>query len=165
MTLDQNVGSKVSKNTETMPRIATFWHEGQLRFVDQVCMASSLRNGHDVDLYCNAIPANLPNGVRSLDSRKILDPILMERLHPKYHLEKLPFQAVVSFSDMIRMALFKNNAGFWLDTDTYLFHQSDMTRKSHFLPKTAGASVFQHYTFQQALIFLLTISLFLIAIS
>ena len=118
-----------------MPRIATFWHEGPLRFVDQVCMASWLRNGHDVDLYCNAIPPNLPKGVRPCDASKILDPILMERLHPKYHLEKLPFQAVVSFSDMMRMALFKNNAGFWLDTDTYLFSPVRHDPKKPFFAK------------------------------
>lgn len=111
----------MTKTAEFLPRIVTFWHEGPLRFVDQLCMTSWVRNGHEVDLYCNSTPPNLPDGIRTLDARQILDPILMERLHPKYHFEKSHFQAVVSFSDMMRMALFKKSAGFWLDTDTYLF--------------------------------------------
>lgn len=109
------------ETSKVLPRIVTFWHAGPLRFVDQVCMASWLRNGHEVDLYCNHTPPNLPDGIRILDAKQILDPSLMEKLRPKYHLEKVPFQAVVSFSDMMRMAFFKKNAGFWLDTDTYLF--------------------------------------------
>lgn len=111
----------MSQTNSVQQRIATFWHKGPLRLVDQICIASWIRTGHAVDLYCNETPPNVPDGVRICDASEILDPAIMERLHPKYHLKKKPFQATVSFSDMMRMALFQAKAGFWLDTDTYLF--------------------------------------------
>ncbi len=96
----------------TLPTVQMLWVRGPLSRLEQLSIASFLRNGHSVDLYSYEPPANVPAGANVLDARGIL-PESEVFLAPS----REGFGSLAPFSDIFRFALLLEKGGIWCDTD------------------------------------------------
>ncbi len=94
----------------TLPTIVTFWH-GPLSWLERLCAASFVRQGHRVEVYGYEPIVGLPEGAVWRDAAEIL---------PR---DKLVFYKGRGtpgvFSDYFRMSLLKAERGIWADLDVY----------------------------------------------
>lgn len=92
------------------PTICSFWH-GQLSWLEQLCIASFVRNGHRFHLYAYEPMHSLPDGAEWRDAAAIV---------PR---EEIVFYkgvgTVAVFSDYFRTVLLRAGAGIWVDCDVY----------------------------------------------
>lgn len=89
----------------------TLWIGGELGPIASACLASFVRRGHRVSLYCYDAPKNVPQGVGVVDAAAVLpsDRIFRHRDTGSYAL----------FSDLFRYELLRAQAGVWIDCDVY----------------------------------------------
>jgi hypothetical protein len=92
-------------------RCVTLWIGPRLGRVERACMRSVLRQGHELALYCYAVPEGVPKGVELRDAAAVLseDRIVRHRSG-----------SVALFANLFRYELLRRGAGIWLDTDIYL---------------------------------------------
>jgi hypothetical protein len=100
-------------------RVVTLWVGDSLGRVERACLASMLRQGHPVTLYCYGTVANVPAGVLVADAGEIIagDRIL-----------RYPNGSAALFSNRFRYELMRLGRGIWLDIDIYLLKPLDCTR-------------------------------------
>lgn len=101
-------------------RIFSYWHQGQLRRTDWVCLESWLAHGFEVALYTHDPETRVPMGVDKMDAQEVLDKNIMQQIAPLCHPGHVSFQPVVNFSDLFRMQGMSQGLGLWLDTDVFV---------------------------------------------
>ncbi len=93
-------------------QIGMLWIDGQLSFLEQLCIKSFLDVGQHVRLYTYGPVSNVPDGVEQRDAREILpdeEVILHKRTgSPALHSDKFRVQMLAKVPDII-----------WADTDAY----------------------------------------------
>lgn len=96
------------------PLAQSLWVGPRLRWVEQLSIASYLRNGWRYQLYVYDTPANVPAGVEIMDAEAILprSALFREGGSSGWHKGSLG-----AFSDLFRYALLLRRGGMWTDTD------------------------------------------------
>lgn len=87
------------------------WTGDALGAVESACLASAVRQGHKVSLYCFQPPRGVPSGVELCDAGTIL---------PRHLLIRQAGGNVGLFADRFRLELQRRGLGIWLDCDVYL---------------------------------------------
>ena len=127
-------------------KVVTFWHGGQLKNLNLLCLASWLEQGYKVDLYHLDPIDNPPAGVALKNAEQVLPRSLMAKLQPLAKADRMPWQPIVSYSDLFRMKMLALGLGFWMDTDMLLFKPIPIDAQKPFYawdePHCIGASVF-----------------------
>lgn len=127
-------------------KVVTFWHGGQLKNLNLLCLASWLEQGYEVDLYHLDPIDNPPAGVTLKNAEQVLPRSLMAKLQPLAKADRMPWQPIVSYSDLFRMKMLALGLGFWMDTDMLLFKPIPIDEQKPFYawdePHCIGASVF-----------------------
>lgn len=95
-----------------MYRIAMLWVEGDLSYLEQLCIQSFLDAGHPVSLFHYGVVGNVPKGVRLVHGDTIL------QIDNFIQHERTGSLAL--FSDVFRYHLLARSEGLiWADTDAY----------------------------------------------
>jgi mannosyltransferase OCH1-like enzyme len=104
-TSDNYVGSMIDENKI----IQGLWIGNELSIMEQLCVSSFLRNGHEFHLYVYDEPLNIPAGTTIKDGNEILpaDRIFKYRDYPSY----------AGFSNFFRYKLLLDRGGWWADMD------------------------------------------------
>lgn len=102
------------------PLVQALWVGPRLRWIEELSIASYLRNGWRYQLYVYDIPENVPQGVEVLDAAAILPRarVFAEGAGSKGHVGSLG-----AFSDLFRYALLAARGGMWSDTDVINLHR------------------------------------------
>jgi hypothetical protein len=87
------------------------WIGPRLGFVERACMASVLRQGHELTLWCYRPPEGVPAGVEVADASEVI---------PESRIIRYASGSVALFSNWFRYALQRLGKGVWLDADIYL---------------------------------------------
>jgi len=89
--------------------IQSLWIGDSLSPMEQLCLASFVKNGHEVHLYTYGDVKNIPDGIVVKDGEEILssDMIFQYKEHKSYS----------AFSNYFRYKLLYDKGGFWVDTD------------------------------------------------
>ncbi len=95
----------------TLPVCNALWIGGDLGGIGAACLASFVRQGHRVVLFCYDPPRDAPPGVALADAAKVIP-----RKHIFRHYERGSYAV---FSDMFRYRLLQATDGIWIDTDLY----------------------------------------------
>lgn len=103
----------------------TLWVEGPLSNLERICLASMLKQGHEVILYTYGKVSNIPKGiiVRSADDILPYDDSFRHNTTGSISL----------LSDYFRLALFKKEMGVWIDCDCYLLRPLEMPAHGYIL--------------------------------
>ncbi len=99
-------------------RCATLWIGSSLGPVERACLRSVLRQGHQLDLYCYAVPSGVPDGVAVSDAARIL---------PESSIVRHQSGSVALFANRFRYELQRRSLGTWVDCDAYLLRPLDET--------------------------------------
>jgi hypothetical protein len=95
----------------------SMWIGGHLGPVSAACLASFVRHGHRVVLYCYDAPKDVPPGVDLADAGTVVEPGRVIS-HKKTGSHAL-------FSDLFRYELQRQNLGTWIDCDVYCVRRFD----------------------------------------
>jgi hypothetical protein len=87
------------------------WIGSSLGAVERACLASVLRQGHRLALYCYREPRGVPPGVELRNAAAVL---------PEGAIIRHQSGSVALFANRFRYELQRRGAGTWLDTDIYL---------------------------------------------
>ena len=87
------------------------WVGTELGFVERACIASVVRQGHPVSLYCYQRPRGLPAGVVLRDAGQIL---------PRHALIRHARGDLALFSERFRYEIQRRGLCIWMDCDIYL---------------------------------------------
>ena len=88
----------------------TLWIGRSLGPIERACLASALRHGHQVALYCYRAPDGIPRGVEVRDAAKIL---------PESAIIRHRTGSPSLFSNWFRYELLRRGLGTWIDCDIY----------------------------------------------
>jgi hypothetical protein len=113
-------------------KLKSFWIGERLSTMEQLCIQSFLRNGHEFDLYSYHHIANVPRGTRLLDAGTILPQSLSDKF--RYYNAHTPLTA---FSNVFRYKLLLEQGGVWVDMDVVCLKPSDIELEYCF-PLTSG---------------------------
>jgi hypothetical protein len=89
----------------------SLWIGGELGPLSAACLASFVRHGHRVVLYCYDVPKDCPPGVELADAATIIAPSKIIR-----HKQSGSFAL---FANLFRYELQRRNLGIWVDCDVY----------------------------------------------
>jgi mannosyltransferase OCH1-like enzyme len=112
-------------NTQVRPCnnqiIQGLWIGPELSVMEQLSIASFLRNGHDYHLYVYDNVKNVPAGTVLMDANEILpsDRIFQYKRSPSY----------AGFSNYFRYKLLLERGGWWADTDTICLKPFDFSEE------------------------------------
>lgn len=87
------------------------WLGGALGPLSAACLASFVRHGHRVVLYCYDMPKDVPSGVELADAAAIVPSSRIAK-HKKSG-------SYAPFSDLFRYELQRRDLGMWIDCDVY----------------------------------------------
>ena len=90
-----------------MDKIQSLWI-GKLSPLEQLCIRSFLKHGHEFHLYAYGTLDGVPNGCIVRDANEIL---------PESDIEK--FQNLANFSDLFRFCMLYRLGGWWVDLDVF----------------------------------------------
>ena len=95
----------------SLARIGTFWSGPPLSWLEQLCLASFVEQGHEVTVFGYEPVGNLPDGVRYERADQVL-PADMILVHdrtgsPAFH------------ADIFRLRMIRETGLTWADTDAY----------------------------------------------
>lgn len=93
-----------------LPVICSFWH-GSLSFLERVCIASFIEQGHRFVLYAYGAVDGLPRGCELVDAETVIPQSEM------FFYKGSRSPAV--FADFFRLALMQREVGIWADCDVY----------------------------------------------
>src|SRR3990167_3728033 len=104
--LDQEVPAAMPPITCT-----SMWLGGNLGPLSAACLASFVRRGNRVVLYCYDAPKDVPSGVELADAAALVPSsrIAKHKEHGSY----------APFSDLFRYELQRRDLGMWIDCDVY----------------------------------------------
>ncbi|MGP1356495.1 hypothetical protein [Roseicyclus sp.] len=89
--------------------VASLWIGERLHYLNQLCLASHLRHGHPVTLYCTDTVSNAPEGVTLRPASEIMD-IPMD----------IVAETSASFlSNVFRYKMIKATGAIWVDCDAF----------------------------------------------
>ena len=100
-------------------RCNSLWLGPRLGAVEQACLLSVLRQGHEMALYCYEEPEGVPEGVLLLDANEII---------PRREIVRPPGGGASFFSNRFRFELQRQGKGTWIDCDLYLLAPMDFER-------------------------------------
>ena len=89
----------------------SLWIGGPLSTVEHACLASFVRHGHELTLWCYDVPQELPAGLLVRNAAEIL---------PADQIVRHKSGSVSLFSNRFRYELQRRSLGVWVDTDVYL---------------------------------------------
>jgi hypothetical protein len=95
----------------------SMWLGGDLGSLSAACLASFVRCGHRVVLYCYDAPKDVPAGVELADAAKIVPANRVAR-----HKQSGSY---APFSDLFRYELQRRDLGMWIDCDVYCVRPFD----------------------------------------
>ena len=97
--------------------IQTLWVGDRLSTMEQLSLASFVKNGHEVHLYTYSDVENVPEGVAIKDGNEILPEsmIFMYKDHKSYS----------AFSNYFRYKMLYDKGGYWVDTDMVCLKKFD----------------------------------------
>lgn len=100
-------------------RCNSLWLGPRLGPVEQACLLSVLRQGHEMALYCYEEPEGVPEGILLLDANEII---------PRREIIRPPGGGASLFSNRFRYELQRQGKGTWIDCDLYLLAPLDFER-------------------------------------
>jgi hypothetical protein len=103
-----------------LPVIQCLWIGGALSLLEQLSLASFVKNGHAVHLYVYNRVSNVPAGVTIIDGREIID----EKRIFKYKNEG----SYAGFSNVFRYKLLLDRGNYWCDLDVICLRPFDFDR-------------------------------------
>jgi hypothetical protein len=115
-------------------KIQSFWMGERLTTMEQLCIQSFLKNGHEFDLYAYHHIANVPRGARLLDARTILPQSVSDRFRYNAH------TPVAALADVFRYKLLLEHGGVWVDMDVVCLKPSNIELEYCF-PLTSGSKM------------------------
>jgi len=95
-----------------LPKLNTLWIEGALSNLERICLASMLKQGHEVTLFTYGKVTNIPKGVKLGRAEDIL-PYDDSLRYAKNN-------SITLLSDYFRCILLKREMGIWVDLDCFL---------------------------------------------
>jgi hypothetical protein len=101
-------------------KIQSLWI-GKLSPLEQLCIRSFLKHGHEFHLYAYGTLDGVPNGCIVRDANEIL---------PELSIAK--FKNLANFSDLFRLALLHRNGGWWVDMDVCCLKPFEFTSEHVF---------------------------------
>jgi mannosyltransferase OCH1-like enzyme len=114
--------------------IQGLWVGNELSVMEQLSIASFLRNGHEYQLYVYDDLKNIPSGTTIKDGNEIL---------PASRIFQYKQQASYSgFSNFFRYKLVLERGGWWVDTDTICLKRFDLEAEYVFSSEFAMGEVF-----------------------
>ncbi len=102
----------------------TLWIGGSLGPIASACLASFVRHGHAVILYCYDPPPDVPAGVRIADANAVVPSHRIVR-HAR-------IGSYALFSNLFRYELFRAGRGIWIDCDVYCVRHMEFDEISVF---------------------------------
>src|SRR5258707_1370507 len=101
--------------------VQSLWVGDRLSVMEQLCIASFLRNGHSFHLYVYQETAGIPEGTVVLDGTKILPAsrIFTYREHNTY----------AGFANFFRYKLLLEKGGWFVDADTICLKPFDFRKE------------------------------------
>ncbi|HEY5724063.1 MAG TPA: glycosyltransferase [Allosphingosinicella sp.] len=100
-------------------RCNSLWLGPRLGPVEQACLLSVIRQGHEMALYCYEEPEGVPEGVLLLDAEEIV---------PRLEIVRPAGGGASLFSNRFRYELQRQGKGIWIDCDLYLVAPLDFER-------------------------------------
>jgi hypothetical protein len=92
-----------------LPGIGSLWVEGDLSFLEQLCLLSFVDQGHPVTLFHYGPVGKVPDGIDLVDAREVHD--------PKKIIINKQFGTPVPQSDVFRLHMLAKTDLIWVDTD------------------------------------------------
>src|SRR5882724_8521437 len=108
------------------------WIGPELSVMEQLSVASFLRNGHKYHLYVYDEVKNIPAGAVIMDASEILP---SSRIFQYKH-----FPTYAGFSNFFRYKLLLEHGGWWIDTDTVCLKPFDFAEEHVFASEKGEAS-------------------------
>lgn len=102
-----------------LPGIGSLWVEGDLSYLEQVCLLSFVEQGHRVTLFHYGPVGNIPDGIDLVDAREIHD--------PKSIIFNKQFGTPVPQSDVFRLHMLAKTDLIWADADVLALKPFDDT--------------------------------------
>jgi hypothetical protein len=93
-------------------KLNALWADGDLRYIERLCLTSAVAVGHEVDLFTYGSIGNVPAGVSLRDAREVMP----ERLMLKYE----SHDSVALGADIFRLMLQQQGRGCYIDCDVLL---------------------------------------------
>jgi hypothetical protein len=108
-------------NRNSLPIIQSLWIGGALSVMEQLCISSFLRNGHEFHLYTYGDVTNIPDGTTVRDGREILgeDRIFTYKDNGSYS----------GFSNVFRYKLLLEKGHYWVDMDVICLRPFDLEQE------------------------------------
>lgn len=94
---------------DTLPTIGMLWFEGDLSFLEILCLLSFVANGHRVVLFHYGTVQNVPSEIELIPAQEIHD--------PDQFIVNTQFNTPVPQSDIFRLQLMHKTDFLWCDTD------------------------------------------------
>lgn len=91
-----------------------FWHGPALRLYERACLSSFVRKGIKVHLHTFNASLSVPDGVRLVDARTRAQENEVLSLT-----QGGKVGSIAAFTDLFRYRLFRDEPGWWFDTDVY----------------------------------------------
>ncbi|EBA10908.1 hypothetical protein RCCS2_00462 [Roseobacter sp. CCS2] len=110
--------SATGQNMSTLPTIGALWIGGSLTWLEQLCLKSFAKHGHEVLLFTYGDVKNVPDGIKIRNGREILETDNFV-LHSRS-------QSVALFSDLFRFHMIKAIPEIiYIDTDVFCLKPLD----------------------------------------
>lgn len=93
-----------------LPEVCSFWH-GELSYLERICIASFIEQGHRFRLYAYEPLTGLPPGCEMVDAATVVP-----RAEMFFYKGK---RTPAVFADLFRLKLMQLGAGIWVDCDVY----------------------------------------------
>ena len=103
-----------------MDKIQSLWI-GKLSPLEQLCIRSFLKHGHEFHLYTYGPIEGVPDGCIVRDAGEIL---------PESYIAK--FRNLANFSDLFRFRLLHRNGGWWVDLDVFCLKPFEFSKEHVF---------------------------------
>ena len=113
--------------------IQGLWVSGKLSPMEQTCIRSFLKHGHEFVLYTYDAVEGIPDGTTVRDARDIVSQAELDRF-----LKKFNGQLSAGFSDLFRYYMLHKTRGWWVDMDVVCLRPFETPSEPQF------ASTYEH---------------------
>lgn len=96
-------------NHNSLPVVQSLWIGGRMSVMEQLCICSFLRNGHEFILYTYGNIKNVPNGTTIKDASEIISPDKIFKYKDR--------DTYAGFSNIFRYKLLLEKGNYWVDFD------------------------------------------------
>ena len=109
----------------SLPDLHTLWIEGPLSNLEQICLASMLKQGHKVTLHTYGKVDNIPKGIIVCNAQETL------AYDDNYRHGKTG--SISLLADYFRCVLLKREMGVWVDLDCFLLQPLEVPSHGYLL--------------------------------